>query len=111
MKKYVLRFLPEYNCSSLWYENDAAYDKYGVDSIEYSDVGLSSSLIQELEKFDESILNIIDWNDPGGPCPLSKSERMEIYNEGQRLLSLVRTELDDEFEIIDCLDWLKPKNE
>jgi hypothetical protein len=110
MKKYILRFLPDYNCTSLWQGNKATYEKYGM-MIKYSEVGLSSLLISELEKFDESIMDIIDWNDPGGSSPLSVSEIMDIYNNGQRLLSLIRNELNNDFEIIDCSDWIKPKAE
>ena len=110
MKKYILRFFPEYFTTSLWGYNEAAKDKYDL-SIEYSDLGLSPLLISDLEKFDDSIMDVIDWGDPGGLSPLSVSERMAIYNEGQRLLALIRNELNDDFEIIDCSDWVKPETE
>ena len=36
-------------------------------------------------------------------------EQLAIYNEGKRLLLLVRNELKEEFEVIDCIDWLNTR--
>ncbi len=108
MIKYVIRFLPEYNCTSLWPENEAARNDFDM-PIDYKEIGLSVSLINDLEKFDDSIMTIIDWNNPGGASPLSNEEQLAIYNEGKRLLLLVRNELKEEFEVIDCIDWLNTR--
>ncbi len=43
-------------------------------------------------------------DDPAAPSPLGKEEEPQIYNEGQRLLKLVRQELGSDFEVIDCLE-------
>ena len=96
MAKYRIKFMPEYNATSLWGDNDNAYNDLGIE-IEYNTVGLSEDLINQLEKFDESVMGIIDWENPGGDSPLSAEEKYEIYQNGVRLLSLVRDELGDDY--------------
>ena len=107
MAKYVIRFMPEYHATSLWACNDDAYSDLGI-NIEYEKVGLSQELINQLEKFDDGVMDIIDWSDPGGESPLTSEEQMALYNEGCRLLELVRKELGDEFEVENELGWIKP---
>lgn len=107
MSKYVLRYNPDYFSTSLWPYNDNAQNDFSL-PIQYSELALSKSLVASLEKFDDKILSIIDWDDPSAPSPLSLEERLDIYTEGKKLLELVRMELGEEFEIIDCLDWINP---
>ncbi|MCH5268502.1 MAG: hypothetical protein J1E62_09175 [Lachnospiraceae bacterium] len=106
MAKYTIKFMPEYYETSLWPVSDNAYDDFGI-PIQYEDVPLTNALVERLEKFDCSILGLIDWGNPGGACPLSAEERKAIYNEGQALLQLVKEELGGEYEVIDGLDWVK----
>lgn len=106
MAKYTIKFMPEYNTTSLWPVSDNSYDELGV-PISYEKVSLSKSLVERLEKFDDSILGLIDWDNPGGECSLSAEERNKIYEEGQALLQFVRAELGEEYEVIDALDWVK----
>lgn len=108
--KYVIRFSPDYNATSLWPDNELAMATFNM-PIEYNEVGLSDTVIAELQRFDDSIMEIIDWDNPGEESPLSRTERMEIYNEGKRLYQLVKNELDKEFEVIGCLEWLNPDGE
>lgn len=108
--KYVIRFSPDYNATSLWPDNELAMATFNMPII-YNEVGLSDAVIAELKRFDNSIMGIIDWDNPGGASPLSRDERMEIYNEGKRLYQLVKKELDDGFEVIECLEWLNPDGE
>lgn len=109
MAKYIIRFLPEYSSTCLWPESKNSYEDFDI-PISYESVNLSSELIKQLEAFDDSIMDILDWSNPGGPSPLSKDERMQIYNEGVRLLELVRKELGNDFEVINELDWIYPKD-
>lgn len=107
MAKYVIRFMPEYHATSLWPVSENAYADLGT-PIAYKTVGLSADLIERLETFDEHILTMIDWDDPGGDCPLTNEERTRLYQEGTALLQMVRTELGTAYEVIDALDWIKP---
>lgn len=108
MAKYVIKFFPEYFSTSLWAVSENAYSDLGY-SIRYETVGLPTDLIERLNKFDDSILGLIDWSDPGGDCPLTYEEQNKIYEEGIQLLQLVRDELGTDYEVIDMLDWIKPE--
>ncbi len=108
MAKYIIRFMPEYHSTSLWPVSDNAYSDLGI-PIEYKTVGLSDLLMNRLENFDDSILGIIDWNNPAGDSPLNKEERECIYQEGLKLLQMVRNEISSDYEVIDNLDWIKPE--
>ena len=90
--KIKLFFNPEYSATSLWDING--------ENLPYKQLPLSLELIEQLEKFDESIFEII--ND------ISVSKKSEIYENGLRLFKLVLLELGDKYEIIELLDWIKP---
>lgn len=106
MKKYTIKFMPEYNATSLWAVSNSAYEDLGI-GIKYKKLKLSKDLIDKLELFDERIMGLIDSENPGGESPLSSEERESIWNEGQLLLERIRAELLDEFEIIDESGWIK----
>ncbi|SKB67287.1 hypothetical protein SAMN06296386_103335 [Lachnospiraceae bacterium] len=108
MSKYSIRFMPDYYSTSLWPESESSYEEF-ESPIRYESLNLSSDLIKDLKAFDNSILNILDWNNPAAPSPLAKEEWLQIYNEGQRLLKMVRQELGSDFEVIDCLEWTYPE--
>ena len=110
MAKYVIRFMPDYSSTSLWPVNDKARSDLGI-PIEYTKVNLSVELIQRLERFDDRVMDIIDWSDPSGPSPMTKEERLELYNEGEMLLGLVREELGGDYEVRDDLGWIYPKDD
>lgn len=108
MGKYIIKFMPDYYTTSLWPVNDIARSELGS-PIEYGTVKLSEELIERLIKFDDKIVGLIDWSDPGGPSPLTMEEQMQIYDEGVILLDKVRKELGDDYEVIDELGWIFPK--
>ena len=106
MKKYTIKFMPEYNATSLWAVSNSAYEDLGI-GIKYKKLKLSKDFIDKLELFDERIMGLSDSENPGGESPLSSEERESIWNEGQLLLERIRAELLDEFEIIDESGWIK----
>lgn len=106
MKKYTIKFMPEYNATSLWSVSDSTYEDLGIE-LNYKKLNLSDGLIEKLEKFDKRIMGLIDWGNPAGESPLSEEEREFIWDEGQLLLERIRTELIDDFEVIDESDWIK----
>lgn len=106
MAKYKIKFMPEYHSTSLWSVSDSAHDAFGL-LIRYEMVSLSEKLIEELREFDARIFELIDWDNPGGECPLSEHEREELYATGQKLLERLKSELGDDFEIIDNSGWIR----
>ena len=110
MAKYVIRFMPDYSCTSLWPDNEKAREDFGM-PIEYTAVNLSAELIQCLERFDDRVMDLIDWSNPAGPSPLTKEEQLQLYNEGKTLLEMVRGELGSDFEVIDKLGWIYPSDD
>ena len=107
MTKYVIKFMPEYCATCLWSVNDAAHNDFGY-PIMYEDLKLSNPLIERLEKFDDGVMDILNWKEPNGPLNLTYEEQMELYKEGCELLKLVTVELGDDYEIINDVDWIKP---
>ena len=77
MSKYSIRFMPDYYSTSLWPESESSYEEF-ESPIRYESLNLSSDLIKDLKAFDNSILNILDWNDPAAPSPLGKEEWLNI---------------------------------
>ena len=108
MAKYVLYFSPEYFEGSLWSKNEAADKAFGYVA-DYNDLPLSKELKKQLRKFDSDCMNILDWDDPGKGDVRPQSEAEEYYRTGLRLLEMVRAELGDEFEVLDGLEWIRPK--
>ena len=58
MKKYTIKFMPEYNATSLWAVSNSAYEDLGI-GIKYKKLKLSKDLIDKLELFDERIMGLI----------------------------------------------------
>lgn len=110
MAKYVLMFSPEYFETSLWCKNQAADDAFGGGPVEYENLPLSKELVKMLKQFDDKAVGILDWSDPGKGDIRPRDEAEEHYLTGVKLMEMVRAELGDEFEIIDGLDWIKPKS-
>lgn len=110
MAKYVLMFSPEYFETSLWTKNQAADDAFGWGPIDYEKLPLSAALVKMLKQFDDHAVGILDWSDPGKGDIRPQSEAEEYYLTGVKLMEMVRAELGDEFEILDGLDWIKPKS-
>ncbi|MBQ8194821.1 MAG: hypothetical protein IJZ47_05580 [Oscillospiraceae bacterium] len=98
-----VRFYPEYFCTSLQLKKDIFLPT------EYKNLPLSEQLISELEKLDEEIMNVIDWGDPGGESPMSFEERERLYEFAKELCHKVENELGENYNVIDCSDWLKPE--
>lgn len=111
MAKYELYFSPEYDATCIWSSNRAARDRFGSGGIEYDELPLSPELVKKLEQFDRHCLGIIDWSDPGKGDIRPKDEQEEYLMTGLRLLDMVRAELGDEYDVLDGLDWIRPKDE
>ncbi len=99
-----VRFHPEYFTTSLQIKEDIFL------YTEYENLPLSERLIAELEKFDDEIMNVIDWNNPGGESPMSFEERERLYEFAKELYQKIKEELGENYNVIDCCDWLKPND-
>ncbi len=99
-----VRFHPEYCTTSLQIKEDIFL------YTEYKNLPLSERLIAELEKLDNEIMNVIDWDNPGGESPMSFEEREKLYKSAKELYQKIKEELGENYNVIDCCDWLNPKD-
>ena len=90
--KPKIYFSPDYSATSL-------FDEEGYNR-EYEDFPLSAELVKQLEEFDDSIWEKIEV--------ITEEREWEIYRNGLRLCKLVELELENQYEVIEDLDWLKP---
>ena len=97
-----VRFHPEYFTTSLAIKEDIFL------RTEYKNLPLSEQLIAELEKLDRGIANVIDWDNPGGESPMTYEEQKELYEFAKDLCKKVQEELGENYNVIDCSDWLNP---
>ena len=104
MNKMLLKFLPEYQCTCLWKMEKDIYTPV----VSYAELGLPLDLIASLEAFDLAIMNIIDWDDPSGPSPLTIEERLTLYHTGLALYEKVNAFLKEDYNMSNHLDWINP---
>ncbi len=100
-----IKFLPEYFATSVWIKSKDVFVPIG----EYNRLPLSEQLIKELEKFDDAVMDILDWSNPGGESPMSFEERMDLYELSKDLCKKVQDELGGDYNVTDCTGWLEPK--
>lgn len=100
-----VKFLPEYFTTSVWIKLEDIF----VPVEEYDKLPLSEQLIKELEKFDDAVMDILDWSNPGGKSPMSFEERRNLYELAENLCRRVQDELGGDYNVIDRTGWLKPK--
>ncbi|WP_206756163.1 hypothetical protein [Trichocoleus sp. FACHB-591] len=97
-----IRFFYDWGCDSpFWCGNDAAHDRFGVGPIEPEELGLSAEISEQLRSLGAWHDTALDWSDPLGPSPWPLEECERFNTAVSQLLALIRTELGDEYEIID----------
>ena len=97
-----VRFHPEYFITSLTIKEDIFL------RTEYKKLPLSEQLIAELESLDREIANVIDWDNPGGESPMTYEESKKLYEFAKALCIKAQEELGENYNVIDCSDWLNP---
>ncbi len=102
MSRYVLRFLFDAGSETcLWAVNEEARKRFGDSWVDLEALPLAAETLGRLsalvERYDESI----DWDDPAGPSPWTPANRQEFAAEARAVLALLRSELGDEFEVVD----------
>jgi hypothetical protein len=84
----------------LWADNNAARERFGY-PVDVDDLPISPATRGEIARivvwFDESI----DWDDPSVLGPSDDHERRRFEQAAHELLSLIRTDLGDSFEVVD----------
>ena len=111
--KYRLRFFFDYNCNGcLWADNDAAYEKYDVGTLDAEIFDLNGKISQEAriklpKTTSEKVLDLdklycesLDWSDPGGPSLWDKQQWADFYSKARQLHKEISEILGDTFEVV-----------
>jgi hypothetical protein len=97
--KYQVKLMFEWGGGSLWCGNDAAHEAYDVGPIE-DRLPLSENLKQHLFKLTEWHDKSLNWDYPPDPGPWTPKEFEEFEKAAMEVLSDIRSELGDDFEVI-----------
>ena len=96
----------------MWSDNDAAYEKYGVGTLEAeifdrkgnllheARISLPEELKQKVSELDKLFLGSMDWNDPAGDSPWNQDQWDSFHQQTKELWKKISGELGDDFEII-----------
>ncbi len=96
-----LRLFYDAGCGiCLWSGDDEAREKYGY-PVELEALDLSTETIAFGNHLMAHYNTSLDWNDPGGPSLWTEAEYSAFYISVAQLLSRLRAELGDRFEIVD----------
>jgi hypothetical protein len=86
MNKPILRFWWEWRARGpFWPDNDEAREAFGIGEIDAADLGLSPSLITELEATAAWHDNALNWTYPPDPGPW-RQEECDRFNATSRAL-------------------------
>jgi hypothetical protein len=101
MHKYRLRYFFDPGASiCLWADNDSARERFGY-PVDFSQLPICENtgrrMLYVIAWHDTSI----DWTYPTDPSPWDADERQLFNAEAQKLLTKLRVELGNDFELID----------
>jgi hypothetical protein len=97
--RFVVRLMFEWGGGSLWAGNDAARERFAVGPIE-DVLPLTQDTrrrLRELSAWHDGALN---WDYPPDPSPWSAAERERFERAADVLLSIIRSELGSEFQVV-----------
>ncbi|HEY9681465.1 MAG TPA: hypothetical protein V6C86_07785 [Oculatellaceae cyanobacterium] len=101
MTKYKLRyFFDPGTCICLWTANDRAHEKFGY-PVDISKLPLCENTQRRVIYIAAWYDTSIDWSYPADPSPWDVDERRLFNAAAQKLFDKLRTELGDEFELVD----------
>ncbi|MEI8203418.1 MAG: hypothetical protein WCH34_10430 [Bacteroidota bacterium] len=117
---YRLRFFFDYGCGGcLWCDNDAAYEKYDLGTLDAETYDLNGKVIREArikltELTRQKVLKLnrlynesLNWDNPGGDSMWDKSQWDNFHLQTRELHKEISNILGDDFEIIYCQDLPK----
>lgn len=101
-QEYQIRFFYDWGCDApFWCSNDAARSRFDVGPIEPEELGLSVQIsirVRALAKWHDTALN---WDYPPHPGPWRQEECDRFNVAVDALLEAIRSELGEEYKIID----------
>ncbi|MFN8428507.1 MAG: hypothetical protein U0V04_00875 [Spirosomataceae bacterium] len=110
---YRLRFFFDYGCGGcLWSDNEAAYKKYDVGTLDaeiydlYGNVSqearikLPDSIKQKVLALDKLFSESLNWEDPAGDSMWDKSQWNNFHKQTRELHKEISLILGGDFEII-----------
>lgn len=110
---FRLRFFFDYGCGGcLWCDNEAAYKKYGVGTLDAETYDLNGKVSQEARiklpdltkqkvlALDKLYCESLNWEDPGGDSMWNKSQLDNLHSQIRELYDEISNILGDDFEII-----------
>lgn len=101
MITYRLRFFFDYGSGvCFWGANEPAQQQFGY-PIETEQLPLATTTKAFIEHLISSYDQSLNWADPGGPGLWTTADWEDFHSEVQTMLTCVREELGDTFEIFD----------
>lgn len=110
---YRLRFFFDYGCGGcLWSDNEAAYEKYDVGTLDAEIYDLNGKVSQEAriilpETTKQKVLELdklysesLNWDDPGGESMWDEAQWDYFYSKARELHKEISNILGNDFEII-----------
>lgn len=110
---YKLRFFFDYNCGGcLWADNEAAYQKFDVGTLDTTiydlngnisqkpKIELPDSIRQKVLKLDDLFLTSLDFDDPTGPSLWTEKQWDDFEVMTKVLHQEIAEYLGEDFEII-----------
>ncbi len=88
----------EWGGGTIWCNNNAAREKYGVGAIEEK-LPLSKQTLDKLENLTKLHDTALNWDYPPAPSPWSKERFKSFENKALKILEKLRDELGDKYDI------------
>ncbi len=100
--KYVIRFLFDAGSGiCFWGANEATRARFGNYPIPTEALPLSAPTIAEANELFAWYDRSVNWDNPPEAMPWSRDERERFNRAVRQLVDAVRSELGDEFEMVD----------
>jgi hypothetical protein len=110
---YRLRFFFDYGCGGcLWSDNEAAYQKFDVGTLDAeiydtngnlsreAKINLPELIKQKVVKLDQLYCESLNWEDPGGDSMWDKTQWDYFHSQTRDLCQEIAQQMGDDFEII-----------
>ena len=110
---YKLRFFFDYNCGgSLWCDNEAAFEKFGVgvldtditdpqgNIIKKAEIKLPIETKQKVVQLDKLYSQSLDWNNPDRQSVWDENQWADFYKQARELHKEISLILGNDFEVV-----------
>ena len=96
----LLYFFDAGSGTCLWSANESAREKFDY-PVDINDLPLCENTKRRIIYITAWYDTSLDWSDPSGPSPWDVDELLSFNSEAQKMLHSLRTELGNEFELVD----------